>query len=40
MQELGFNPTRGDKGDPVSVIIGSMGEILKVDLEGREVGKN
>ena len=39
MQELGFNPTRVDKGDPVSVIIGSMGEILKVDLEGRAVGK-
>lgn len=29
MQELGFNPTRVDKGNPISVIIGSMGEVLK-----------
>lgn len=39
MQELGFNPTRVDKGNPISVIIGSMGEVLKVDHEGRAVGK-
>lgn len=38
MQGLGFNPVRVDKGDSLSVIVGSMGEIMKVDSEGRTVG--
>ncbi|MBK69792.1 MAG: hypothetical protein CMB53_00095 [Euryarchaeota archaeon] len=38
MRELGFNPVRIDKGDSVSVIIGSMGEIIRVDSEGVAVG--
>ncbi len=38
MGGIGFNPVRIDKGHPTSVIIGSLGELLRIDPEGNQLG--
>ncbi len=38
MRDIGFNPVRIDKGHPTSVIIGSLGELLRIDSKGNQLG--